>query len=193
MKKLFVMAAMVLSSVGAFAQYNAGDVTIQPKVGLNVSSLTEDDAEYKAGFVGGAELEYHVSPMFGISGGLLYSMQGAKADAEEGNVKVEGKYNMDYLNIPILANFYVAKGLALKAGIQPGFKVSSKIKVGSVSVDDDSDAIKSFDFSIPVGISYEYMNICLDARYNIGCTKVFKEGDGNHSVFQLTLGYKFKL
>lgn len=28
MKKLFVMAAMVLSSVGAFGQYNAGDVTI---------------------------------------------------------------------------------------------------------------------------------------------------------------------
>ena len=27
MKKLFVMAAMVLSSVGAFAQYNAGDIT----------------------------------------------------------------------------------------------------------------------------------------------------------------------
>ncbi len=44
------MAAMVLSSVGAFAQYNAGDVTIQPKVGLNVSSLTVDNAEYKAGF-----------------------------------------------------------------------------------------------------------------------------------------------
>ena len=74
------MAAMVLSSVGAFAQYNAGDVTIQPKVGLNVSSLTVDNAEYKAGFVGGAELEYHVSPMFGISGGLLYSMQDANLD-----------------------------------------------------------------------------------------------------------------
>ena len=38
MKKLLVMAAMVLSSVGAFAQYSAGDITIQPKVGLNVSS-----------------------------------------------------------------------------------------------------------------------------------------------------------
>ena len=194
MKKLLVMAAMVLSSVGAFAQYSAGDFTIQPKVGLNCASITGDnDAKYKAGFVGGVEAEYHISPLVGISGGLLYSMQGAKADAEAGNVKVEGKYNMDYLNIPILANFYVAKGLALKAGIQPGFKVSSKIKVGGVSVDDDSDAIKSFDLSIPVGISYEYMNICLDARYNIGCTKVFKEGDGNHSVFQITLGYKFKL
>ena len=91
MKKLFVMAAMVLSSVGAFAQYNAGDVTIQPKVGLNVSSVTEDDAEYKAGFVGGAELEYHVSPMFGISGGLLYSMQGAKV--KDSDVKMKMDYH----------------------------------------------------------------------------------------------------
>ena len=30
MKKLFVMAAMVLSSVGAFAQQAAGTTTIQP-------------------------------------------------------------------------------------------------------------------------------------------------------------------
>ena len=48
MKKLLVMAAMVLSSVGAFAQYSAGDITIQPKVGLNVS--TAGDADWKAGF-----------------------------------------------------------------------------------------------------------------------------------------------
>ncbi len=63
MKKLLVMAAMVLSSVGAFAQYSAGDITIQPKVGLrDVSSVTENEAGYKAGFVGGVEGEYHVSP-----------------------------------------------------------------------------------------------------------------------------------
>ena len=61
MKKLLVMAAMVLSSVGAFAQYSAGDITIQPKVGLNVSSVTEDEAGYIAGFVGGVEGEYHVT------------------------------------------------------------------------------------------------------------------------------------
>lgn len=189
------MAAMVLSSVGAFAQYNAGDVTIQPKVGLNVSSLTEDDAEYKAGFVGGAELEYHVSPMFGISGGLLYSMQGAKAKVKDYDVKMK----MDYLNIPILANVYVAPGLALKAGIQPAFNLSNKVSVDGVTVDYDKYApngaeVKSFDFSVPVGISYEYMNVCLDARYNIGVTKVSDFDDaGCNSVFQITLGYKFSL
>lgn len=42
MKKLFVMAAMVLSSVGAFAQQAAGTTTIQPKVGLNVSTIGDN-------------------------------------------------------------------------------------------------------------------------------------------------------
>ena len=193
MKKFLIMAAMVLSSVGAFAQYSAGDVTIQPKIGLNCTSLTEDDAYYKAGFVGGLELEYHVSPLVGISGGVLYSMQGAKAKDVD-----DAKLNMDYVNIPILANFYVAEGLALKAGIQPAFNVSNKVKYNGVSVDYDKYApdgaeVKTFDFAIPVGISYEYMNFCLDARYNIGVSKVAEGDAGRNSVFQLTLGYKFKL
>ena len=181
MKKLLVMAAMVLSSVGAFAQYSAGDFTIQPKVGLNCASVTTDGADYKAGFVGGAELEYHISPLVGLSGGLLYSFQGFKVSEDH----VSATWSLSYLNIPILANFYVAKGLALKAGVQPGFMVGKD--------DANSDVVKTFDFSVPVGISYEYMNFCLDARYNIGCTKVFDGADGNNSVFQLTLGYKFKL
>lgn len=194
MKKLLVMAAMVLSSVGAFAQYSAGDFTIQPKVGLNCTSITGDNnAKYKAGFVGGVEAEYHISPLVGISGGLLYSMQGAKVK------DTDAKMKMDYLNIPILANVYVAPGLALKAGIQPAFNLSNKVSVDGVTVDYDKYApngakVKSFDFSVPVGISYEYMNVCLDARYNIGVTKVSDFDDaGCNSVFQLTLGYKFAL
>ncbi len=196
MKKFFVMAAMVLSSVGAFAQYEAGDITIQPKVGLNVSSTTGEGAEYKAGFVGGAELEYHVTPKFGISGGVLYSMQGAKVKDTD-----DAKINLDYINIPILANVYVAPGLAIKAGIQPAFNVSNKLKAEGFTVDLDEAAkylgddvkVNSFDFAIPVGISYEYQNICLDARYNIGVTNIAKDGDTKNSVFQITLGYKFKL
>lgn len=43
MKKLFVMAAMVLSSVGAFAQQAAGTTTLQPKVGLNVATIGDND------------------------------------------------------------------------------------------------------------------------------------------------------
>ena len=54
--------------------------------------------------------------------------------------------------------------------------------------------ISKFDLSIPVGISYEYNNIVLDARYNWGLIKVENYGDPYYNrVFQLTLGYKFEL
>ncbi len=105
---------------------------------------------------------------------------------------------MDYINIPILANVYLYKGLALKAGIQPGFNVIDKYKIsgGGASVTGNmSDIldIKRFDFSIPIGISYEHSNVVIDARYNFGFTEAFDDTDFNNRVFQLTLGYKFKL
>lgn len=192
MKKLLVMAAMVLSSVGAFAQYSAGDFTIQPKIGLNCSNLTDysedGDTDWKAGLAVGVEAEYHIKHWFGISAGLMYSQQGTKGELTSNK---DAKLNMDYLNVPILANFYVAKGLALKAGVQPGFKVSSKVKYDGVSV--DADGVKSTDWSMPIGISYEYAGFVLDARYTLGLTDAIKNVDAKNQVFQLTFGYKFKL
>ena len=141
------------------------------------------------------------------TGALMYSMQGAKSDFDEYN----GTLKLDYINIPILANVYVVKGLALKAGIQPGFCINKKVSVGGISVDideafkqaDTNYKINTVDFSIPIGLSYEYNGLVIDARYNLGVTKVAdgyieNEGikmrsDDRHSVFQFTLGYKFQL
>jgi hypothetical protein len=55
--------------------------------------------------------------------------------------------------------------------------------------------VKSFDFSIPVGLSYEFSNFVVDARYNWGLTKTIDGlGDGTkNSVLQFTFGYKFVL
>lgn len=113
MKKLFVMAAMVLSSVGAFAQQAAGTTTIQPKVGLNVSTIA--DGDWKAGFAAGAELQYQATDKLGLAVGALYSAQGTKSD--------HVTWTPGYINVPVTLNYYVAQGLALKAGIQPGFMV----------------------------------------------------------------------
>lgn len=100
------------------------------------------------------------------------------------------------MNVPVLANVYVAKGLAVKLGVQPGFNVNSKgsVEKSGVKVSQDYDA-KSVDFSIPVGLSYELPTVPLviDARYNWGLTKVDKWSDSKNSVFQITLGYKFDL
>ena len=56
-----------------------------------------------------------------------------------------------------------------------------------------NDIYKSVDVSIPLGVSYEYMNVVVDARYNIGVTKNNKVNDSKSNFFALTVGYKFDM
>lgn len=200
MKKLFLVASVLMLSVGAFAQHEVGSLTIQPKVGLNIANYTgSDDSDPRIGLAAGAEFEYQITEMFSLSAGLIYSMQGAKESATEQGVKVKMTAKTDYINIPILANIYVAKGFALKLGIQPGFNVNSSYTASAQGIDvsgslsDLGVDIKSFDFAIPVGLSYEFNNVVIDGRYNIGVTKMVDNDDSKNSVFQFTVGYKFNL
>ena len=194
MKKVLVVAALMFSSVATFAQHAVGSFNLQPKVGVSIANLTDNNSsDARVGLVDGVEGEYQASDIFSVSAGVLYSMQGAKYDA----FGAKSTEKLDYINVPIMANVYVVKGLAVKLGVQPGFKVNDKLDLrmpvlGGALVDLKA---KSVDFSIPVGLSYEYNNFQVDARYNWGLTKVFDVDklDQKNSVFQITLGYKFDL
>ena len=204
MKKHFIALAALLFSVSANAQKAVGSWSFQPKAGINIATMTNDDeAKTRIGLVAGAELDYQATPQFSISAGALYSQQGCDAK-EQG---VSGTLKMDYVNVPILANFHVANGLALKAGIQPGFLINDKVEVSANGVSAevglkesyraagvDAD-VPSVDFAIPLGISYEFSHVVLEARYNLSLTNAISaSGESTkHSVFQLTLGYKFGL
>ena len=168
------MTVLALTSAFAFAQRRGGSTTIQPKIGLNVSTVGKMD--WKAGVVFGAELQHQVNRKVAIAGALLYSFQGGKTD--------DWTWNPAYLNVPVTLNYYASRGLALKAGLQPGFMVSK----------DNARDVNTFDLAVPVGMSYEFNNFVIDGRYNIGVTKVNKHGgDGYTNVLQFTIGYKFKL
>ena len=186
MKKMMMMAAMLVAVLSANAQNEIGQITLKPMAGVNLSTITDEkDSKMKIGLVAGAEAEYGLMEKLGVSAGLLYSMQGCKFDGDDDEEK------LDYINIPILANYYVIPGLAVKAGIQPGFLMSAKDDNGKSFKDD----CNTFTFSIPVGTSYEYQNFVVDARYNIGLSKINKEGSRSHknNVFMITIGYKFSL
>ena len=197
MKKWMMILGVMLTSVASMAQQREGTFTVQPKVGMNLSSMTDADKSI-VDLCFGMEAEYMLTDMFSLSAGLVVSNQGAKYD--------EDTIDLDYANVPIMANVYVLPGLALKAGVQPGFRTKGKAKTddGSFDLDefykfynmvlDDDVNVRKMDFSIPVGISYEYRNIVLDARYNWGLIKIANVGDASYNrVFQLTLGYKFAL
>ena len=198
MKKLFLMALMAfIATTASFAQWSVGSITVQPKIGINGANITDaDNSDSRIGLVLGGEFEYRVSPIFSLSAGALYSMQGCKgtAEDEDGNTG-DVSLKLDYINVPILANVYVVKGLAIKLGIQPGFNVRHKAtaSVSGVNVTTNLPGIKSVDFSIPIGVSYEFNRFVIDGRYNFGLTKLIDDSDSKNSVFQFTFGYKLSL
>ena len=198
MKKILVLVvAAMMVTLTANAQNEEGEWTVMPKVGWNLATWTGDpDAKWMNGYMGGLEVEYGVAEKFGLVAGLHYSLQGEKDDVNK------TKYMFGYTNVPLLAQFYPVKGLALKAGVQLGFLASKKFTWEDVRYDIDflesngliesGVTFNNFDLSIPMGVSYEYQRFVLDARYNLGLIGIIKGIDDTYrnSVFQLSLGYK---
>lgn len=69
-----------------------------------------------------------------------------------------------------------------------------KVKADTDGISEEADLsdFKSFDLSIPLGLSYEISDFVIDARYNLGLTKIIDNGDAKNknSVIQITVGYK---
>lgn len=200
-KTLLSVFFVALAAVSASAQ----EMFIKPMAGGTLSTITSsDNSKMKFGFVGGAEFGYRFSPAFCTTAGALVSMQGART--KDDNFVRNGSVTLTYLNIPILANYYIAPGLAVKAGVQPGFRLSYKLKgeefydgewhdFGENNGDNylSDEGLKTFDFSIPLGISYEFSDFVIDARYNLGLTKISDDVKCKNSVIMLTVGYKIPL
>ncbi len=150
MKKIMIVAAMMVAAVGAKAQFEPGTFSIQPKVGVSVCwlsnlpdlhvnrellknvgmELSKDVTLEKSVTVGeliGVEAEYQLFRSFSIAAGVNYSLQGGGWDDYEyknGKDEVEikdVKYQTGYITVPVTANYYLFKGFAVKAGVQFGF------------------------------------------------------------------------
>jgi long-subunit fatty acid transport protein len=211
MKKIFLTAAAVF----AFSFANAQDVKFGAKAGLNMTSIAGDTSDFgdvssKIGFQVGVFAEIKISDKFAIQPELLYSAQGAKASYVDTykvggfnvDVNVKATQKLAYLNIPVMAKYFVAEGFSLEAGLQIGFLMSAnredtKSAFGLSDTDsyDNKELFNSTDFAFNVGAGYDITeNINLGLRYSIGLSNILKDsGDNkiNNSNFALALGYKF--
>ncbi len=100
------------------------------------------------------------------------------------------------------ANIYIAPDFAFHVGLQPGFALKKHIDEETkdehgnwIDTSTDETWFKTFDFSIPIGLSYNIGAIQIDARYNLGLTNATKYDAVkiHNRVIQLTLGYRFAL
>ena len=195
MKKLFLFFTLALFSLNfSIAQVNFG-----AKAGVNFSDITGDDTESFSGLTSfhvGVVAEIMISEEFAFQPELLYSAQGSDWEDEFDGDTYKGTVKVDYLNVPLMAKYYVAEGFCLEAGPQLGLLLSANSEQDGFADQDIKDDLKSIDFGVNFGVGYKLENgLNFGARYNLGLTdgneSLEEEGAYKNSVIQISVGYFF--
>ena len=197
-KSVLVIALMIMSTTFISAQEY---VYFGVKGGVNFSSFNGDgyddfvDPEERTSFHLGLLAEIPVSDRFSIQPEVLYSAQGYDISSIDGGDDIE--YQLDYINVPVLAKVYLFNRFSLEAGPQIGFLVHEEVDSnptgdgGDFNLNDDQ--FKKVDFGVGIGASYKISNFFISGRYTLGLTDIYDiDGvDAKNSVIQAGVGLMF--
>ena len=187
----------VLSAESTFAQYRRAGI----KGGLNVSNLYIDDVSdenARYGFNVGVYGQVLASEKAALQLELLYSTKGSRAFYDAFNEEV--KYNLNYLDLPVLAVIKLGKSAEIHLGGYASYLLSANISYsGDIvnGVDEiDKDNLKSFDYGLVGGVGFNFGPVQVGARYNYGLVKIADSdvaktilGDSKNSVAQLYVSF----
>jgi len=187
-KFIFLTVLVVLGMTVTIAQTDSNTTTFRwgPTAGVNFSGVTGDDVDNvnsRTGIRVGAVASIGISEVFSVQPEIVYSMRGWKDG--EFTIKV------DYVDVPILADFEVYDGLSLQGGPIIGFNISGEVEGGGNT--SDLDNIESVGYGFVVGAQYEFsMGLFLNARYDMGLNDVFS-GDiditAKNCALAFSMGY----
>lgn len=198
MKKLFLAAILVFG--GTSLMQAQSELAFGIKGGVNFSNLTGDgfdefdDDSARTSFNLGALVEIPVTEKFAIQPEVFYSGQGfdlvQRDDAED------TEFQLDYINVPVLAKFYLVQGLYVEAGPQLGFLVDSEIEGPNATLGLNEDNFNDIDFAGAVGVGYKFSGgLYLNARYTQGFTDIYDGETGDNAtkngVFAGSVGFIF--
>ncbi|MBM1105374.1 PorT family protein [Aurantibacter crassamenti] len=186
MRKLSILVAFTFLTI---VSVSAQDFAFGVKGGLNLASIGGNSyaslggISSKVGFHIGGVVEIPISEKMAVQPELLYSSQGSKwSYYGSGN-----NLNLDYVNLPVLAKYYVIKGLSAEAGPLVGLLLSTNAA---------KEDFKSLDIAFGIGASYKIGdNLFAGLRYNKGIMNVNNDatynGTNQNNVFQVFAGYAF--
>jgi len=162
-------------------------------LGITKTSITGDESwKDPIGFQAGVIYPvYSINEMISIRAEADLALQGARW--EEFDLK--GRTNLLYINVPLIVRYLSENGFFAEAGIQPGFLLSARDKYEDV-IDNYIDYMNRFDFSIPLGVGYQFENnFSASFRVIPGINDILKESDftGRNLVFALRGTYTFHL
>ncbi len=168
--KFFLSLAFAVSLITFTASAQHANIGI--KGGLNVYNIHNDNDlkfDTRLGFHAGLLGHIHLTKELALQPEVMYSAQGAKYNILNDKVK----FNLGYINVPVMLQYMFNNGFRLQAGPQAGFLISAKSEINNVKTD-VKDNLKTVDFGIGAGLGYvdPKTGLGIDARYNLGLSNI---------------------
>lgn len=168
------------------------------KAGLNFATVSQGNLkkapDARSGFYIGIIYELPIiDDVFSVQPEILYSQQGFEKKYTYLGERHTSSYKVDYINIPIVARYYVVRGFSLEVGPQFSYKLNENINKEETDTEfTDSNEINDFDFGIIAGLTFQFESgFFVSGRYNRSFTEIIKESKAKNTVIQLGIGYKF--
>jgi hypothetical protein len=194
-----LLVALIISTA-AFSQ-TKGTNEFGVNIGYNASTVvsSNDNADYKSGFNFGVSLDHYFSESWSIKGKLVYDQKGwANGYIDNGNDTYFTDYKLDYLTIPVMANWHFGrtKNWYLNFGPYVGILLNAKTSVGGLDV---KDFFNTTDVGLDAGIGIKFP-VSNKAKFFIelngqgGVTDIGKGNTGDalrNSVSNINIGLNF--
>ena len=222
MKKYIFTAGIIILSLTSLKAQN---IKYGVKAGTQLSNFIGKDLENKSvvNAFGGLYANIKLSEKLFVQPELLYSIQGAKSTPEydtfggEGVTDMDERIKLDYLNIPIMLQYAVAKNVCLEIGPQVGILLNSEAELDATITTgvgisheketfDLKDYANTLDLGLNLGGVYTMDNgLNFTLRYSLGLTSIGDKdakksftyhpptdiADTKNSVLSLGVGYSF--
>ncbi|HEX7757165.1 MAG TPA: porin family protein [Niabella sp.] len=169
-KKIILAATLLICFSAAQAQFHLGI-----KAGANLTKIDGKsfNEEFKFNYLAGAFAELGVGKKFSINPELLYSQSTATVSDNYNDVSHifstdQRKAKLNYLSIPILADYKLIGPLHIQAG--PQFSIATN--QDKTLLQNSGDAFKNGDFSFVAGAQVKLMKFRVSARYIAGMNNI---------------------
>ncbi|TRX60547.1 PorT family protein [Fulvivirga sp. M361] len=170
---LVILACFSLLTVQGQNKKNRSGI----RVGLNASNLFVDKVKDE-----NARLGFHIGVFKQMGLGsvvfqpeLNYTTKGTRAEYFGIFYEGEGDFNLNYLEMPLLAVFKL-NGVDIHLGPYFGYLVRANLETDdnffNTETDLDRDNFQSFDYGISGGLAVNFTAISVGVRYNYGLQEV---------------------
>ena len=183
---LFVISAM--SAMMTYSSVSAQETTDVAKFGIkgginfsNLSTKEADKDKMLTGFNIGVFAKMPIAHAFAIQPELYYTTKGAQVTYNSTFVNGTAKFNLNYIEMPLLLVMNVADNFNIHFGPYVAYMINGKVTNESNATlfnfenNITTEDYNRFEAGIAAGAGFDFGAFSLGARYTYGLTKVGKQ------------------